>query len=273
MCELNDIPEYDRFYILEGDFRSKFSKQRNEQRFQFMAYRLNGYFLNKVHEFLCLAKCDEIYFYTFSSYQKTIENELWPDILSFTKYLDQLDSAIILEILAYLSKMTKDKISKVRILEAACGEGRLLKKIHSRFQYLRKENLFGIDFNIDLVRKASRKGLNVFRQNVSSVAFKDEAFDIVIASGLLTYKVVDSIKGSIILDELIRVLKPRDGPLPGLMILTGTNPTIPDFGNPEMNPKLRFQQRCLKVAKLTIPYRLLSQKYNFFRDFVVLEKY
>ena len=110
------------------------------------------------------------------------------------------------------------------------------------------ESLAGADLNQDFVEHCIKEGLNVTRQDFRATSYPNLHFDMIAACGLLTYCVVSMQDGLKIFGELDRILKPG-----GLLILTGTNPLLPDPENIFLHPCERFRRRGYQVLKATRP--------------------
>lgn len=99
-------------------------------------------------------------------------------------------------VLDQIERVAKNK--KVKILDAGCGTGGLLKKMRWSAQ--------GIDFSAEAVRLARKRGLKAIKGSIGDLPYKDESFDIVTCIDVLITKEVGSDTKA--LKELCRVLKP-----------------------------------------------------------------
>lgn len=106
----------------------------------------------------------------------------------------------------YPLKYTLEAISlqnkNQKILEAGCGNGRIL-----RYLYNKKFNVTGIDFiqiAIDKILKAEKK-ISVFQGNILQTNFNDGQFDTILAFGLYHNFKIDEVKKG--LCETSRILK------------------------------------------------------------------
>jgi len=112
--------------------------------------------------------------------------------------------------LSHLSAM-KDKIEKARapiVLDAGCGWGRFLKRLHS---YVPK-NFETIGVDLDCLSLQYGKTINeadaFLRSEIQALPFKDEVFDILMCSGVIHE--VKNVKGrNKALQEFARVIKPN----------------------------------------------------------------
>lgn len=112
--------------------------------------------------------------------------------------------------LTNLSAM-KEKIEKTRepmVLDAGCGWGRFLKKLHS---YAAKNfEMIGVDLDCLSLQygEAINEAATFLRSEIQALPFKDEVFDIIMCSGAIHE--VKNIKGrNKALQEFARVIKPR----------------------------------------------------------------
>lgn len=86
-----------------------------------------------------------------------------------------------------------------KVLDVACGEGKLLKKD--------KKNIYGIEINSTLINKLKEDGLNVKYSDVTKIDYEDQVFDVVHCSNIIEHLApMDAHK---MFQEMYRVLKPR----------------------------------------------------------------
>ncbi len=153
--------------------------------------------------------------------------------------------------------------SRIKILDAGCGTGLLLKKISPFGQ------VYGVDNHQEAIALSRKRGLkNVRLASVSSLPFKPETFDLITCIDVLYHKDISSDRK--VLKEFYRVLKPG-----GVLILK--NPaydwlrghhdsivhTAHRYTKSELNSKL--QRAGFKIKKITYAY-------TFIFPFVLLKR-
>lgn len=109
-----------------------------------------------------------------------------------------------------INKYSMDKSSgknKLKILDAGCGTGGLLKKLSD------KNAVYGIDISAEGIKLAKKRGLeNLKVGTVTKLPYRTNTFDVVVCIDVLYHQAVsDDLKA---LSEFKRVLKPR-----GILIL------------------------------------------------------
>jgi 2-polyprenyl-3-methyl-5-hydroxy-6-metoxy-1,4-benzoquinol methylase len=92
--------------------------------------------------------------------------------------------------------------ASLRVLDAGCGEGHLLQKLHSKYPANR---YFGVDITAVALEKAQQRCpfAMLYRMNLSDLAFADEAFDVVIITEVLEH----IIEFEDVTAELLRVIR------------------------------------------------------------------
>lgn len=96
---------------------------------------------------------------------------------------------------------------KLKILDAGCGTGLLLKKM-SKFG-----QIYGIDTHAEAIRLSKKRGLkNILKSSVLALPFKESSFDLITCIDVLYHQGVKDDKKA--LKEFFRVLKPG-----GILIL------------------------------------------------------
>ena len=90
---------------------------------------------------------------------------------------------------------------KLKILDAGCGTGGLMKKLSEFWRVV------GIDFSPEAIKYAKKRGLDVEQASIQKIPFKRGAFDVVTSIDVLYHlAVTDDVSA---LKEISRVLKPR----------------------------------------------------------------
>lgn len=108
-------------------------------------------------------------------------------------------------VLSLIEKYFKRR-GKLRILDAGCGTGGLMKKLS------KIGDVIGVDFSPQAIKYARKRGLIVSRASIEHLPFKNNSFDLVTIIDVIYHKQVkDDLKA---LKEIGRVLKPG-----GLLIL------------------------------------------------------
>ncbi len=105
------------------------------------------------------------------------------------------------------------KVDGLRVLDAGCGEGQLLKKM---FQKNTKNKYYGIDLTQEALDQATKRcpEAKFINSDLSKISFEDDFFDFIVCTETLEH--VDEYKK--VIDELKRVLKPG-----GHLVLTFPN--------------------------------------------------
>lgn len=103
----------------------------------------------------------------------------------------------------YFQQFNDEK--EIKILDAGCGTGFLTKKIE------RFGKVTGVDIDLDAIKFAKKKGVNIIKASISNLPFKDNSFDIIISIDVLYHRNVNETQA---LKEFYRVLKPS-----GLLLL------------------------------------------------------
>lgn len=113
---------------------------------------------------------------------------------------------------------------KEKVLEVGCGRGFYLKNFKKIWPDL---NLTGIDLNEKYLKVASgfisNSQVKLLQADVTSLPFKDDTFDLVIASEILEH--IENDEQAIA--EIFRVLKPK-----GVVLITVPNKNYPFFWDP-----------------------------------------
>lgn len=108
-----------------------------------------------------------------------------------------------------LHNITLDRIQQLqlpadsRLLDAGCGTGGLLQKLHGRFPTMQ---LTGLEYNpagLALIQVPA--GIDVVSGNVNAMPFPDDYFDVIVMNDVLYHR---SVKPADCLAECRRILKP-----------------------------------------------------------------
>lgn len=168
------------------------------------------------------------------------DNFSWQKNIFESAYSDDSDiskQASVKLIRSILNKEPND----LNILDVGCGDGKILAP------FSRKNRIFGLDSSKNLLNKAKKRGYSVKDVNLeASWPFKDEFFDIVLASHVIEH-IVDT---DFFLSEANRVLKKS-----GKLILA-----LPNVSNPlsfimlllDNPPNMGARYRSAHVRDFTI---------------------
>jgi ubiquinone/menaquinone biosynthesis C-methylase UbiE len=125
-------------------------------------------------------------------------------------YFDECEIGAVINV---LRRIVPEKSENLTVLDVGCGTGRFFNELRETFN----ADVFGIDYSINRVEIAMKKGKTVVVADGRSLPFKDKAFDV-----CLSVEVIQHIPGRKdrirYLTELKRVLKSE-----GRFILTTVN--------------------------------------------------
>jgi len=267
----------EKLYLLKGSIEEEFKDEWLNGLITLEVYPVNG--RNRrdmIRSFIAQSPADEICFHTLWSEQPTARDEEWAEKVDSMSYqISKCNPPIIDELGNYFLGLSEDELRNIRILDSGCGDGTLIDTILETFSFLTKDNISGFDRNVDLVTQCRTRGLDVIEGDILNIPFRESDFDIVIASGLLTYNVLNFKEVNLALDEVERVLKSRSqDPKSGLFIITGNMHLLPDIEDPFIYPRIRFERRGYQVERMCFPERIFNSKSDDFyaRDFFVLIK-
>ncbi len=154
------------------------------------------------------------------------------------------------------------KKEEYKILDAGCGEGHLLKKIHDHFP---KNYYYGVDIT-DIALVSARKRCpfaNFQKMDLGNLAYDNEFFDIIICTEVLEH----IYEYETVIAELVRILK-KDG----MLIISFPNETlwtlsrfilrrrpikVPDHVNSFTPHKLSSKIKINQTAQISFPFSFL----------------
>ena len=104
----------------------------------------------------------------------------------------------------------------LKVLDAGCGEGHLLKRLHNKSS---NNSYYGIDLTQEALDKAVERcpNMNFIKADLSKIDFEDNTFDFITCTETLEH--VDDYKD--VLAEFKRILKPG-----GLLVITFPNEVL-----------------------------------------------
>lgn len=117
------------------------------------------------------------------------------------KFIDEANNHEDKEVVRFLNTLDKNKTYKY--LEVGSGLGRFPLKVRNHYQNI---DIECIEINAEMAKYTSDKGLHTVVGNATTIPFSERSFDIVHCSHVVEhFKYPEVI---ILLDELVRVLKP-----------------------------------------------------------------
>lgn len=152
-------------------------------------------------------------------------------------------------VLGLLNKYLSPKRRALKILDAGCGTGLLMKKLE------KFGKVWGVDISPEAIKFTKQRGIkNVIQSSVEKLPFQENFFDLVVSVDVLYHQQVESDLHA--LKEFYRVLKP-DGFLivkvPAFNWLRGTHDVVvatrQRYTKKELGRKLK--QAGLKIRKLS----------------------
>ena len=116
-----------------------------------------------------------------------------------------LKRTILFKIQKFIFKKQIKKLSPTQLLDIGCGFGRLF-NIYQKYSH----NFVGIDISLSMLmhaknRKKSFKGCSLIRGTVTSLPFKENAFDLVLTTEVLLHVPPKEIENALL--EISRVAK------------------------------------------------------------------
>ena len=151
--------------------------------------------------------------------------------------------------------------SGLRVLDAGCGEGHLLEALHTRYP---PNRYFGVDFTTVALEKARQRCpfAMLQRMDLSNLAFKDGAFDVVVITEVLEHV----IEFEEVAAELLRVLTrggvfvitfPNEILWTASRFLLGRRPIrVPDHVNAFSPPMMKTLINLEVLKKRSLPFPL-----------------
>lgn len=147
----------------------------------------------------------------------------------------------------------------LKILDAGCGTGQLIKKMEML------GDIYGIDISATAIKFSKSRGLkNVKKSSVIKLPYQKNSFDIIVSIDVLYHKWVKNDQKA--LNEFNRVLKPN-----GLLILK-----LPAFSwlsgghDKIVFTKKRYTREDIKKAVLAANFKLLRNSYFFLSLFPIV---
>jgi ubiquinone/menaquinone biosynthesis C-methylase UbiE len=135
--------------------------------------------------------------------QQALEHDLSPSSTMLDQTTREMEVEAILSTVEHLRRAG----AADTLLEVGCGNGYLLEVLRERFPEIR---LCGVDYSPDMVGLASSRRLEnceIKREDVRSLTFPSEAFDVIVSERCLINLLNASDQGRAV-QELHRVLKP-----------------------------------------------------------------
>lgn len=154
------------------------------------------------------------------------------------------------------------KNGKYKILDAGCGEGHLLEKMHNKFPYY---HYYGSDItDVALASAKERCSFAIIQKmDIRKLEYENEFFDVVICTEVLEH----IYEYETVINELIRVLK-KDG----ILIISFPNELlwtlsrfilkrrlikVPDHVNSFTPSLLRLKIKILQMNQISFPFSFL----------------
>ncbi|MDP8217626.1 MAG: methyltransferase domain-containing protein [Candidatus Theseobacter exili] len=210
-----------RLFVLTDSVEKQLAGYRGAKRIQLRVKELSSEQLNRM--LTVFRKADQAELWT--DFLKkpgslTVDDHEWPDVLQLPQYKSakkMSDEAILKQLDAFTDGMTTEEVSRLRILDLACGDGSLIGQVifllKNKFPGLDLIQIEGIDRNRTFVDKARSAGLNVSVGNAKDLSrYPDGSFDVVIAESLYTEAVIPFEDAEPVLREIHRVTKPVPTP-------------------------------------------------------------
>ena len=142
---------------------------------------------------------------------------------------------------------------KLKILDAGCGTGLLIKKLDKFGE------VWGVDINVDAIKFAKSRGIkNLKKSSVTKLPFKDKYFDILISIDVLYHKWIKDDQKA--LKEFYRVLKPN-----GVLILKlPANEWLRGSHDITVMTRERYTKKSLESKLKKNKFQILRISYFYF---------
>ncbi|MGI9087866.1 MAG: methyltransferase domain-containing protein [Chthoniobacterales bacterium] len=139
------------------------------------------------------------------------------------------------------------------LLDAGCGTGGMLARIHERFP---QANLTGIDVSLEGLQLTRERdtGAQLVRASTNALPFPVENFDVALSLDVLAFRGVDDRAA---IREIYRVLRPRGSAiinLPAFDFLRGSHDVAVNQPRRYTRPRLRALLRDAGFARMRLTY-------------------